>query len=278
MLFTILLLNLTASADVRFEAFSLKADNSFEVQFLAPTPQVARGVLDNAQRIEITGAQVNTTVQAHTRSFVILTFVELGKDLGDVVILEELERLKFGRIHHQRIQGAVATLHQDLDGAFRDLKKRNGWDATLTIRAMVSFFEEKPGRKIKDFYDAVELGHMRTVARPDTRGKLPSRKAPSKNWESQPSREREAPQERVRPREPEVAREREVVPPAEKRPPKRTREVRPREPQPWEPRRLPPPSASSQYPGQRIKPRVFGYSGAERPPRRPKTLLELLFP
>lgn len=262
MLFTFLFFSLTASADVRFEAFALKADNSFEVQFAAPTPQVARGVLDNAQRIEIPGAQVTTTVQAQTKSFVIVTLTEQGQNLSEVVILEQLERLKFGRIHHQRIQGASATVHQELDGVFRDLKKQNGWDPTLTIRAMVSYFDEKPGRKIKDFYDAVELGHIRTVARPDTRGKLPPRKAPSKSWGEAPERE------------------------------PKTTPKRPREPQPWEPRRLPPsaanrtpewapwqPPAKNQYPGQRLKPRRPEYSEAPPPrPRQPKTLFDLLFP
>lgn len=256
MLLISLLLTLSASADVRFEAFALKADNSFEVQYSAPTPQVARGVINNAMRIKVEGAEVTTTVQPFGSAFILLTFIKSGEDLGQVILLEQVERGRFARLHHQAILGNATTLLKDLDGIFADLRRLNSWDPSLVIRAMVSFFDAQPGRRIKDFYDAVELGHLRTVAKPDPRGSLPTRQT-----------RRRA--ETIAPRE----RENETTESLPKR-----RSKKEREPQPWEPRRHP---SQGQRPAEmrprgRVPQDYFPGQQIQTRRTKPKTLLDLI--
>lgn len=251
------LFSLTASADVRFEGFAWRADNSFEVRVQTPQPLVFRGTLVDAQRTELTSGPVSLTARSFQGVFVVLTFVESGSDNGQVIVLERQNSL-FVPIQNTVITGRASTLANDVEGAVEGLKKVNNWDSAQSLRAMLAFFDANPAKKVADFYDAVELGHIKTVARPNAKGTAPPKLATPKRT---PQRTSEWSTDVVP-----------IEPRTEAPAPKRSR----RSDGSWPDinerggeRRM-----ERDYPGQRINP---GYYPPRQERRRPRTLFDLLF-
>ncbi len=269
MLLMFILFSLTASADVRFEAFAWRADNTFEVRASASQPHTFKGLLNDAQRIEVVSGPVTMTAKSFSGAFVILTFVEAEKELGNVIVLER-QNGSFFAIQNVAIKGRSSTLAGDVEGAVTGLGRLNNWDSSLSIRSMLAFFDANPDKKLSDFYDAVELGHIKTVARPNVKGSSPPRRLAA------PKAEPEF-EQRVAPSPPPRRERREPMPSAAPPPPRR-------EPLPYEPRNspswgTPKVTRESDYPGQRIRQGPPPSTWSREPSRRkPKTLFDLLFP
>lgn len=261
MLTSLILFSLAASADVRFEGFAWRADNTFEMHISSPIEHTFKGALldayqAGAKRIEMVQAPVKITIKAVGNSFVVVTLIEDGQEFGQVIILER-QNGRYVEIQTAPISGRVVTLVADLDGSLEGLKKTNNWDSALSLRAMVGYFESNSGKRLHDFYDAVELGHIKTVARPvETAARSAAR---SRNFRVPDSDHRD---DYVYLKQKEREERRRQAAEESQR--------RLREPKPYEPRHRPP---GSDYPGQNIRSRSF-----DGPPRRRgKTPFELMF-
>lgn len=262
-MFTYLVLfSAVAMADVHFESFLWKADNGTEIRFVHNgASKLVKGELPDKATVEVSGEAVTISQISFSNSFVGLAFVESGREMGEVVILER-QNARYVPITGM-IKGRASSLVNDLKGSVEGLNKVNRWDASLALRALASYFDSEPRKTLTDFYDDVERHQIRTLAKPRTKN--------SKVGEGPraPSEQHAKGSPDGRPRDTEVSDEAGGEP-AEPR--TRTRKQRRRE-------RLPegfiPPrdrSARSQYPGQYIPRRNY-----EPPPRRPRGLMDFLF-
>ena len=175
----VILFNLTAPvtalAAVQFHNFAWKADNSVVVL-------VAHNEMDKAlsgrlkdgesRELAIDGLSVN--VHSHSNSFVSLAFVEAGNSIGTVVVLER-QNSQFVPLTGM-ISGRASTLVSDLSGSLDGMKKMNRWDHSIAFRALASYFVAHPEKSLNDFYDSVELGHVKMIAKPVPRVDAPQKK------------------------------------------------------------------------------------------------------
>jgi len=259
MLTSLLFFAASAAADVQFTHFTWKADNAIEVGFSRNGKATAvRGVLKDGETVEMPGEPVAVTAISFSSSFVALAFVEAGVETGVVVILER-QNSQYVPLTAS-IKGRASTLVADLQGAVAGLNKMNRWDHSLALRSMVSYFAENSAKNLGDFYDAVELGHIKMVSRPEPKG-APGKTAkrappPAKSWTAEVVPE---PPVAETGWEPKVKRE-------------RRRESLPEGFIP--PRDAAPKRGNFQpYPGQNIPARAQ----SDPPRRRPRTMFDLLF-
>lgn len=246
-----------ALATVQFQNFMWKADSTIEVQILHNNaPKILKGDLRDGQSRALTVDGVSVTVNSLSNSFVTIAFTEGGQDSGGLIVLERQNSIYVPLT--AMIPGRASTLVADLDGALGGLKKINRWDHSIALRSMASYFSAYPDKTLNDFYDAVELGHVKMIARP-----LP-RTEPSKSARRAPAAVAMAPTEtEVRPepkrRQPKIEQPwrttEEPTPPRERR-----------VPLPYEPRYSP---NTTMYPGQNMRPREY------TPPPRRKTIFDL---
>ncbi len=257
-----------ALADVQFQNFSWKADNGVELQVLHNrAAKILKGELKDGETRELAREGLNVTVISHSNSFLTLAFIEAGVEAGGLIVLER-QNSQYVPLTPM-IPGRATTLVADIQGALAALKKINQWDHSLALRSMVSYFAANSGKNLNDFYDAVELGHVKLIAKPvprveaaqqprRVRNPAPQPAPPSEQWQTEV---RPEPKRQPRVEEPwaaTVERRKIETPPEQKR-----------VPLPYEPRYS---GYNPNYPGQNMR--------RDGPPpnrRRPRTMFDLLY-
>lgn len=157
-------------ADVAFQRFRWRGDSRFELAFtsnqvsLDGQPIEIRGDLRDGDRVH-KDDQINVDLIAYREGFVVVFAVEPGQEWGQVFILERQNNV-FNNITSTPIYARAATMVTDFDAAMSALKSQNGWDPSLALRAMNSWFSFASQKRLSDFLDEVEVGRVRVVAKP----------------------------------------------------------------------------------------------------------------
>lgn len=246
-------------ADVRFQRFNWRADNTVDLQLqIGASVQSFKVQLHDG---ETTSADVNgskVTIISFTNTFVALVINEAGQQKTQTILLERWNS------SYVPLTGTLIGTEAELRGAIDGLREQNKWDHALAIRSLVSYISVNPGRDLATFHQAVLDKQVVGVAKP--LGVKTDR--PTTRRRSVPEvedSEREQLEARRAARREQRARE-EAERGAEPQRPMRdpVREARPpREPLPYEPRfKADTPPTSGQFPGQSI--------GRERRTERPR--------
>lgn len=156
-------------ADVAFQKFRWRGDSRYELilssNLVSPgQPIELRGDLRDGDRAH-KDDQINVDLIAYREGFVIVFAVEPGQEWGQIFILERQNNI-FNNITSTPIYARAATMVADFDAMMGALKSQNGWDPSLSLRAMNSWFSFAPQKRLTDFLDEVEVGRVRTVAKP----------------------------------------------------------------------------------------------------------------
>lgn len=158
----------TAGVDLVVNSFLWRASGRFDLRVRAEGAEVAlRGDLREGGDAEVKDGALSAVLKSYP-GFISVILTEDGYDLGTLFILER-QNAQYVVLNKQAVVGRAATLAPDLSSALEGLNKAKGWDASLSFRALISYFREAPAKKLGDFADDVELGRINTVAKPPTR-------------------------------------------------------------------------------------------------------------
>jgi hypothetical protein len=160
-------------------SFHWKADGSVEIGLASVA---AKGSLRDGSVGEYTAGTVTIWAIPFSNAFVALAWADSAKDYGYVVILER-QNSRYHQITRE-IRGRSGTLVTDVQGAVQALQKTSRWDHSLALRKMASYFAENPKATITDFYDAVELGKIQGLAKPDPKGSKPKQQTRPRKGEA----------------------------------------------------------------------------------------------
>lgn len=183
-----------AHAEVQFHSFRWQASGRFFLTAKLPQGEVdIKGDLRDGQQARVEAEEgITAELAAYTEGFVAVVLTELGSDHSDVSILER-QNGRYVKIHTETITANAGSALNDLAGSLTALKQTNGWDASLSFRALVGYFSANQGKTVKDFYDAVEVGHIKAIPKPAERGQLPTRRERPGQFDVHPQGQQQQP-------------------------------------------------------------------------------------
>ena len=222
LLIVISVFSVTASAfEGQVTRFELNADRSIEVELSISSGgsvaiQGELGVEDRAILASEGGVMV--WVKAYGTSQATVTVAEPGAEWAGIAVMRA-QNAEFLPLDKKLIRGRSVSAGDEVDGVVAALRKANGWDDSTALDALVGYFQVNPQSTLSEFFDAVEVGHVKTV---------PKVKVPEPDTiESGDEPATSNPETRLPPKR----KPRSDAQPREQRPPRRKRPPQPR----WEP-------------------------------------------
>ena len=165
-----------AHAQSSLIGFEWKRDSRFEIQFnYNGVPTSLKGNLAENSEVEMAENGFTLKLKAYPEGFVYAVVTHQSDDNGLVFLIErhmDLSQRKdmaefFVSMLPSPITGRKSTIVADMTGILDALKKLNGWDVAITMRAMVEFFGANPEIQLSGFYDAVEAGQINQIPKPN---------------------------------------------------------------------------------------------------------------
>lgn len=167
----------SAFAAVTFSGFSWQADSRFELVVNRNTQAILfKGSLRDSGRAQVQQGELTAIVHSFPEGFISIAVTSDSEDMGSVFILAR-ENARYLPMTTGAILARKSSVASDLDGILSGLKKVNKWDTSLSFRSLANYFNSNPKRQLTDFYDQVELGNVKLVAKPEPRSHPESRKA-----------------------------------------------------------------------------------------------------
>lgn len=156
--------------DGQVTRFKWNADRSIEVglKFSGGGSLAIRGEMREGDRsIMASSGGVMIWVKAYGNSQATVTVAEPGAEWAGITLMRA-QNAEFLPVNKKLIRGRAVSAGDEVDGVVAALRKANGWDESTALDALVGYFQVNPKATLGEFFDAVEVGHVKTVPRVKT--------------------------------------------------------------------------------------------------------------
>lgn len=151
------------------QSFSWRADSRFELNLVQDNAtKTLKGELRDGGSVEVKSAGLTVNLKSYVEGFVTVVASADVEDVSSVSVLER-QNANYIVLNKQPILAKKSTVNQELSGSVDRLKVLNNWDASQSMRALISYFTSNPSKQISSFFDQVELGNIKLVAKPQPR-------------------------------------------------------------------------------------------------------------